>query len=421
MANKDFIVEGRTFTSETDRKKAIHDQEIIKDLRKRIKGADLKELREIRSELEAGEYRFYTILGDDFCDELDEEIRKFTRKSSPKNSPVTKSNVNNKDNKNNKDNIAGNNKRYDDPDYTPISSIPKKRRPYRKFEEMSPEEQEIELYARKLLKRKELIQKIFTVASISIAVACLCLFVINSILDQKKQQSYDKLSEIRNNAIANNLNNINPETTTVDDFVIHYTEQGAIPEILPEFKDMMAVNSNIIGWLTIPDTKINYPVMQNGDNEYYLNHDMNQNYDRNGTIFMDKDCDVLKPSTNLILYGHHMQSGNMFGNLNYYQDESYFQKHRYITFDTIYEYGTYEVMYVFRSHVYEETEVTFKYYQFIDAYSEVEFDSYMNDMAAMSLYDTGVTAKYGDRLLTLSTCDYHEKDGRFVVVAKKIQ
>ena len=78
-------------------------------------------------------------------------------------------------------------------------------------------------------------------------------------------------------------------------------------------------------------------------------------------------------------------------------------------------------MYVFRAHVYGETEVTFKYYQFIDAISEKEFDSNMAEMAAMSLYDTGVTAEYGDNLLTLSTCDSSEENGRFVVVAKQIR
>ena len=137
--------------------------------------------------------------------------------------------------------------------------------------------------------------------------------------------------------------------------------------------------------------------MQTTDNEYYLDHNLNQEYDKNGSIFMDKDCDVLKPSTNFILYGHPC-----------------------IQFDTIYEKGQYEIMYVFRSRVYSEDEIVFKYYQFIDAQSEQEFDSYMNDMAEMSLYDTGVPASFGDQLLTLSTCDYQEKNGRFVVVAKKV-
>ena len=78
-------------------------------------------------------------------------------------------------------------------------------------------------------------------------------------------------------------------------------------------------------------------------------------------------------------------------------------------------------MYVFRSRVYNEDDIVFKYYRFIDANSEQEFDSYMQEMAGISFYDTGVTAVYGDQLLTLSTCDYQEKDGRFVVVAKRIE
>ena len=167
-------------------------------------------------------------------------------------------------------------------------------------------------------------------------------------------------------------------------------------------------------------SNIDFPVMQTDDNEYYLHHNLNQQYDKNGSIFMDKDCDVLKPSTNFILYGHHTKTGQMFGKLELYQEEDYYKEHQYINFDTIYEKGTYQIMYVFRSRVYKEDEIVFKYYQFIDANGEQEFNSNMQEMAAMSFYDTGVTAEYGDQLLTLSTCDYQEKDGRFVVVAKKI-
>ena len=159
--------------------------------------------------------------------------------------------------------------------------------------------------------------------------------------------------------------------------------------------------------------------MQTNNNEYYLDHNMNQEKDRNGALFLDKDCDVVNRSTNLIIYGHHMKSGRMFGNLDDYKSEKFYKKHPTIQFDTIYEKGTYEIMYVFRSKVYSEGEVVFKYYQFIDCYSEQEFESNMKEMAALSLYDTGVTAEYGDKLLTLSTCDSTVDDGRFVVVAKK--
>ena len=205
--------------------------------------------------------------------------------------------------------------------------------------------------------------------------------------------------------------------------MIHYTDEAdrIAPDVLEEYKELLAKNQKLIGWIRIEDTQIDYPVMQTTDNEYYLDHNLNQEYDKNGSIFMDKDCDVLKPSTNFILYGHHMKSGKMFGGLDRYSSKDYYEKHKYIFFDTIYEKGVYEVMYVFRSKVYSEEEVVFKYYQFIDALSEKEFESNMREMADDSLYDTGVTAHYGDRLLTLSTCDYQEKDGRFVVVAKKTQ
>ncbi len=286
----------------------------------------------------------------------------------------------------------------------------------------SANDKEIEELARQMLRKKAQRRKLITVFVAVVGVLSIGFFIFYSVSDYKKSVSYQTLSGIIGKVEdASNAGNSNQ---TSDEVVIHYDEEKEIPDVLPKFKDLLAVNRNIIGWLKMDpvteNAKDGFPVTQNSDNEYYLDHDLYQNKDRNGTIFMDCACDVLKPSTNLILYGHHMRSGNMFGLLEKYQDESYYEDHKYIYFDTLYEEGTYQVMYVFRSHVYSENEIAFKYYQFIDAYSEVEFASYMREMADMSLYDTGVAASYGDRLLTLSTCDYQEKDGRFVVVAKKI-
>ncbi|MBQ8138023.1 MAG: class B sortase [Lachnospiraceae bacterium] len=284
------------------------------------------------------------------------------------------------------------------------------------------DDKEIEALARKMLKKKEQRRKGISIAVAVVGVLSIGFFIFYSVGDYHKSISYKPYSEIvKRGETATNQASGNAADSGV---VIHYDEEKETPDVLPKFKDLLAVNKNIIGWLKMDpvteNAKDGFPVAQTTNNEYYLDHDLKQNSDRNGTIFMDCACDVLKPSTNLILYGHHMRSGNMFGLLEKYQDESYYQDHKYIYFDTLYEEGKYQVMYVFRSHVYSETEVAFKYYQFIDAYSEVEFASYMQEMANMSLYDTGVAASYGDRLLTLSTCDYQEKDGRFVVVAKKI-
>lgn len=287
------------------------------------------------------------------------------------------------------------------------------------------EDPEIEKAARLILKKREKRRRIIVIACGALAIGSLILFTVNAILDYRKSQSYELLSNLREQGTIQNSDSRLIADNAQDEVKINYTDANANKieaVVLPEYATMLAVNSKLIGWLKIENTtpSIDFPVMQTVDNEYYLNHDLNQNKDRNGSIFLDTNCDVLKPSTNFILYGHHMQSGNMFGNLDKYQDKSFYETHKYITFDTIYEYGTYEVMYVFRSHVFADDEIAFKYYQFYDAYSDVEFNSYMKEMADLSLYDTGVTAHYGDRLLTLSTCDYQEKNGRFVVVAKKI-
>lgn len=195
-----------------------------------------------------------------------------------------------------------------------------------------------------------------------------------------------------------------------------------MPDILPEYEALYQKNKRLIGWVKVEDTKIDYPVMQTTDNEYYLTHDFGQKYDKNGCIFMDKDCNAAERSTNLIVYGHHMKSGAMFGELDKYSNPSFYMEHPSFQFDTIYEKGTYLVAYVFQAKVQAEDEIAFKYYQFIDANSEAEFNSNMQEMANMSLYNTGVTPVYGDKLVTLSTCDRSQgAEGRFVVVGVKVE
>ncbi|GFI19433.1 hypothetical protein IMSAGC009_04614 [Lachnospiraceae bacterium] len=244
-----------------------------------------------------------------------------------------------------------------------------------------------------------------------VAVGCFAYFGVYYFFSARTSMSYEALAELKENSYR-----YQPLENAV---VVHKTD-NELPDILPEYQALYQKNKKLIGWLKIDDTIIDYPVMQTSNNEYYLDHNFNQEYDKNGSIFLDSAGSIYPRSTNLILYGHHMKSGKMFGQLQKYAKESYYEEHRTIQFDTIYEKGTYEVMYVFRSQVFNENDMVFKYYQFINANSQMEFDSYMKEMEKMSLYATGVTASYGDSLLTLSTCDNSQEDGRFVVVAKKI-
>ena len=268
------------------------------------------------------------------------------------------------------------------------------------------------------LKKRERRRRLLIGICAVFGVACLLYVGLYGYEDYRTRKSYEDMAAIKE-SVQNTPyyeTEAEPEAPT-----INFTNQDKdAPEVLEEYKKLYNSNKKLIGWLKIDDTNIDYPVMQTNNNEYYLDHNVNQEKDRNGALFLDKDCDVVNRSTNLIIYGHHMKSGRMFGNLDDYKSEKYYKKHSTIQFDTIYEKGTYEIMYVFRSKVYNEGEVVFKYYQFIDCYSEQEFESNMKEMAALSLYDTGVTAEYGDKLLTLSTCDSTVDDGRFVVVAKKV-
>lgn len=382
MAQNEYIVEGRNFRTEADYKLALRDKATMDRLRRESAGCDAAALEKLLEGIERGEYRFFTLLGQDFKDELAGQIKE--RKTQEQ---------------------AG--KKRGGKKAKPPSA--KKKTP--KVTTVSEEA------VREELKREEKRRKRIVAVCMLIAAASLGYFGIYLYYNQRTSDDYDKLIALKDKEVLSSDAGSNSGNV-----VIHYTdeEEDELPEVLDEYKNLVNKNKKLIGWVKIDDTNIDYPVMQTSDNEYYLDHNLNQEYDKNGSIFMDKDCDVVKPSTNLILYGHHMKSGKMFGGLDKYSDEKYYESHKYIDFDTIYEKGIYEIMYVFRSRVYSEQEVVFKYYQFIDAMSEVEFDSNMNEMAAASLYDTGVTASYGDRLLTLSTCDYQEKNGRFVVVAKKV-
>ena len=265
-----------------------------------------------------------------------------------------------------------------------------------------------------LTKRELLVRKVMMGVLLLVAVSCLGYFGIYCVEAWKVDRENRRLAQIKENETVNNMY----QDEVVEEQV---GEETRCFKVLDQYKSLYHQNQNLIGWLKIADTIIDYPVMQTGDNEYYQDHNINLEEDRNGALFLDADCDIRKPSTNYIIYGHNMRSGKMFGSLDQYESENFYKEHKTITFDTIYEEGTYEVMYVFRSRVYQKDDVVFKYYQFIDANSEEEFNSYMNEMAAIALYDTGVTAHYGDHLLTLSTCDYEEEDGRFVVVAKRVE
>lgn len=185
-----------------------------------------------------------------------------------------------------------------------------------------------------------------------------------------------------------------------------------------KYAELYAQNSDFIGWLRIDGTGIDYPVMQSKDDpDFYLKRNFGKEYSRFGLPYMQANCNL--SSDNIIIYGHNIKSKSMFNELTRYKDKDFYAAHKYITFDTLDERRTYEVIAAFKTVAYSDSG--FQYYDFVNANTEEEFNDYVAKSRALSFYDTGVTAEYGDKLLTLSTCEYSQKNGRFAVVAKLIE
>ena len=221
--------------------------------------------------------------------------------------------------------------------------------------------------------------------------------------------TYYKFYTNKNNNILNDIN--------IDETQITETKT----EKMLQLEELKKQNNDIVAWLEIPNTEINYPVLQTTDNEYYMTHTYKKEYSSDGSIFLDKDYDWDLPSSNLLIYGHNNRNGNMFEDLLKYEDESYYKEHPTIEFTTLDEDCEYEIISVFKSRVYYKSEQNvFRYYFFINAENEEEYNYYVEESKKASLYDTGKIAEYGEQLLTLSTCEYSQEDGRFVIVARKI-
>ena len=189
-------------------------------------------------------------------------------------------------------------------------------------------------------------------------------------------------------------------------------------DVLAKYKELYLQNEDMVGWISIASTTVNYPVMQTpNDPNFYLKHNFEKAYSDLGVPYIQEDCD-LAASDNLIIYGHHIKGQKMFGALESYKDKDFYEEHKSIQFDTLTEQAEYEIVAVFKTVAYSSEG--FRYYDFVDAEDEKAFDEYVSKCKEFALYDTGVTAKYGDKLITLSTCEYSAQNGRLVVVAKKI-
>lgn len=274
-------------------------------------------------------------------------------------------------------------------------------------------------------KKKKLYKILYVVAMtilISIFVGCSVYLIVYFWQAKKIDKQVDQLKEMI--VEDDDTSYAASETDTkIDDNgnKIEYVYVDGV-KVQKKFVEIYKENSDFVAWIKIDGTEIDYPVMQTmDDEEYYLHRDFDKNYNGNGTLFADTMSDVFKPSDNIIIYGHNMKNGKMFHDIIDYEDEEFYKSHKYIQFDTISENGKYEVIAAFRTEIYDEDYNGFKYYNFFDAQSEEEFTRFVTECQQRTPYTISTSASYGDKLITLSTCAYHADEGRYVVVAKKIE
>lgn len=246
------------------------------------------------------------------------------------------------------------------------------------------------------MKVRKFIRVFFFLLLVAIIVAS-SIYILSNLTQEKKQQNdFEEIQEI------------------VED----NTKEESDSENSIDLYNLYLINNDVVGWIRIEGTNINYPVMQNS--EYYLRRNIYKEYSTYGTPFLADYCNI-NLSDNLIIYGHHIKSGMMFADLDKYKSYDYYLNHKTIKLyklqgtETIEE--EYKIISCFKTTV---NKGGFKYYNFFNATSEADYNSFLKQCRELSFYNTEDTAKYRDKLITLSTCEYSLNNGRMVVVAKKI-
>ena len=256
--------------------------------------------------------------------------------------------------------------------------------------------------------------------------------------NQQAEADYDQLASIRNDGTeATQPPSSTPESTGGGN-----TETQA-PQMLSELVDIYALNNDLVGWITMDGVKVNHPVLQRlSDSDYYLTRDFYHQESMAGCLYVPTSCDVNKPSDNVVIYGHTLKTGAMFGRLSRYRDKSFWENNQTFTFDTLYERHTYQIFAVFKTAAKQYDSAGnvwgYPYHRMNEFEDEASFNKFIQDIKGAafkgdnayqgySFFDTGITPTYGDKLLCLSTCEYSMKDpdgtvnGRLVIMAVRIQ
>lgn len=308
------------------------------------------------------------------------------------------------------------------------------RKARREAEELEEYIQDENAFIRKSHKRnvKNFVMNAIMMVSVSVFLICALELGIYTYQSIRYKASMD---ELRNNIdggisqdISDRLNQMTQDNGDAVVFpdeeyydILQATQKEEIGDVWAEkYAYLVENNPDCFGYIEIPDTNVSYPVMFTPeDYDYYLWKNFSGEHETRGTPFMDAATKLGK-SQNYLIYGHNMTDNSAFGDIKGYLSKSFYADHKYIYFNTSVSEGVYEVMAVVKTKVFTVEDQCFKYYKYGGVLTEEEFKTYVREVTKQSVYKTGVTAEWGDQLITLSTCNHYTENGRLIIVAKRI-
>lgn len=214
----------------------------------------------------------------------------------------------------------------------------------------------------------------------------------------------------------NDENKIFKQLKNIEENSIIYENSNGVKKD-NNYKKLKSINEDFIGWISIFDTKIDYPVMYTPNiPNYYLNRSFDKEYSISGVPYIGDDSSIY--SKNIIIHGHNMENDTMFGQLINYKSEKYCKEHNEIIFNTCESENKYKVFVVLDLSVEKIVDDNYIYYSSLDEATEYEYDEYISSIKENALYIADDFPKNNEQILTLSTCS--DDDSRFIIIAKKI-
>ena len=262
-----------------------------------------------------------------------------------------------------------------------------------------------------LLKRRNLIFSIL-ICFLSIIFVLSSIMIVKYYLQSSREEK--AFAELAASVMQNSHSDTMMKRQYEEDDLKHKETQQ-----YTEYITLYEKNSDFVGWLHISNTNIDYPVMCTPDEpEYYLRRAFNQSYSQSGTPFIGKDSTI--DSDMFIIYGHNMKNGTMFGTLDRYMEKTFWQENSDISFTTVAEERKYEVFAALETRILYREESGYCYYEQAGDLTKTAFEELVQWLADNALYDTGITPEYGEQIVILSTCSYHEENGRFIIAARRV-